>query len=146
MGGTPALPTGDHSLGSPQHATGGGVRRPVAKNHGGLAGVKAKAKAKPYRRAASKASGGSVKSNPVDSLDLFWSIARFDLGLTDLEFLEEAPRSLDLQIERLKRREFKDYQIGAKVSCILANVNRDTTKKPEPFTELDFIPEYLWPD
>ena len=63
-----------------------------------------------------------------------------------MQFLDETPRSLDLQIQRHSQKEFKEYHVGARIAAILANVNRDMDKHPEPFSELDFIPEHLWPD
>jgi hypothetical protein len=67
------------------------------------------------------------------------------LGLSDAEFLGETPYSLTLMIRRLEMQEFKNARGHALTASILANVNRDTKKRPEPFGELDFIPRHLIP-
>lgn len=48
----------------------------------------------------------------------------------------------------MKRVEYADFKLWrgtAQVACILANVHRDSKKRPEPFSELDFIPANVVP-
>jgi hypothetical protein len=48
---------------------------------------------------------------------------------------------LDSLIKRHNdREEWLDYRTGL-VCAIIANVNRDSKKKPEPFTPQDFMPQ-----
>ena len=56
------------------------------------------------------------------------------------EFLASSPRELDSFTERLDQRR-KDSLLGSALVCsVLANVNRDPEKKPEPFLPADFLP------
>lgn len=73
-------------------------------------------------------------------------MARFDLGLSDAEFLRETPYSLDLLMERAKHADFKHFMGFAKVMSLYANVHRDEKKRKKPFTEFDFMPPYLVPN
>jgi hypothetical protein len=59
--------------------------------------------------------------------------------------LQETPFSLHLLLERARVKEFKDARGPAMITALLANVNRDTKKRPEGFSEFDFIPSHLIP-
>jgi len=72
-------------------------------------------------------------------------MARIDLGLSDEEFLRETPYSFGLLLRRAEFADFKLWRGTAQVACILANVHRDSKKKPDPFSELDFIPSHVIP-
>jgi hypothetical protein len=91
--------------------------------------------------------GASVGSDGdrVDLLEFYWSVARRDLRLTDVEFLELTPYTLDLLIKRLEQQDFKTYHASAQVAYVLAESNRDPKQNPEAYTPWDFIPEHLWP-
>lgn len=65
--------------------------------------------------------------------------------MSDEEFLNETPYSLTLLIKRLEMREFKEARGPALIASLLANINRDSKKHPEPFSELEFIPAHLIP-
>jgi hypothetical protein len=72
-------------------------------------------------------------------------VARFDLGLSDEEFIAQTPFSLQLLMKRAEMADFKMFRGHAQVAAILANIHRDTKKHPEGFTELDFIPPHVIP-
>ena len=52
---------------------------------------------------------------------------------------------MHLLLERARAKEFKEARGAAMITALLANVNRDTKKRPEGFSELDFIPAHLIP-
>ncbi len=71
-------------------------------------------------------------------------MARYDLGLSQsewetispVEFGELAQRKRD-EAERIR----KEGQYNAALICsVLANINRDSKKKPSPFQPKDFMP------
>lgn len=72
-------------------------------------------------------------------------MARYDLRLSDEEFLRETPYSISLLMERDKAKDFKMYHGFAKVVAVLANSSNDFKKNPRGYSEIDFIPEHLVP-
>ena len=68
-------------------------------------------------------------------------MARVDLGLSDEEFLLLAPVSLHALTERLTVRDKKLRYHAAILEAAIYNVNRDSEKRPEPFTANDFMPD-----
>lgn len=59
--------------------------------------------------------------------------------------MQETPYSLSLLIKRAEMADFKQARGHATVAAILANVHRDSKKRPEGFSEMDFMPAYLVP-
>lgn len=49
-------------------------------------------------------------------------------------------RQLNALMERAAMRQRQDDLRTARICALLANINRDRKKRPQPFTELDFMP------
>src|SRR3990170_635383 len=69
------------------------------------------------------------------------AFARFDLGLASEEYWWELTAGLTLAlIERWEQTEFRrDLRAGI-IAAVLAETHRDKKRKPEPFSQLDFMP------
>jgi hypothetical protein len=72
-------------------------------------------------------------------LDL-WSSGRVDLGLTDEQFWSLTVREHKALVSRLRLRERNQDRRFALIAAVTANCHRDPAKRPEPFTEADFMP------
>jgi hypothetical protein len=73
-----------------------------------------------------------------------WAIARADLGLTDIEFLQMIPAALELLMRRLQVRDRKALH-GAAMICAevwnAAGKELDRQKLPDGMAPKDFLPE-----
>lgn len=77
---------------------------------------------------------------PDEELEL-WAFARYDLGLSDEEFWDLSVEQFNALIERhITEQENRDLR-AAQICCVLANIHRDTRKKPRPFEIKDFLPQ-----
>jgi hypothetical protein len=63
------------------------------------------------------------------------SVAELEATMSGAEFME--------WIAHYQREPWGDFRIdlaGARITALLANVNRDTKKRPQPFSIADFMP------
>lgn len=64
------------------------------------------------------------------------------MGLSDEEFGGLSLISFELLNKRLSERREHDYFCAGIVAATIAEIHRNTEKRPEPFTPLDFVPGY----
>jgi hypothetical protein len=62
--------------------------------------------------------------------------------LTDEEFGRLTFNEFELLSRRLDERRKQGYICAGIVAATIANVNRDTKNRPEPFSPMDFVPGY----
>lgn len=75
-----------------------------------------------------------------DELFNLWSFGRYALRLTDAEFGALSPRELQALIDRHDEERFREDWRAALICSVLANISRDSSKRPEPFKISDFMP------
>lgn len=75
-----------------------------------------------------------------DDVVRYWSFARQNLRLTDAEFWRLTPREFRALADAWDDGEQAKDRRAATVCMVIANVNRDADKKPEPFQISDFMP------
>jgi hypothetical protein len=67
-------------------------------------------------------------------------VARYDLRLTDAEFWDCTLPELELLLGRHQEAFRVSHSPASMVCALLANINRDSSQKPDPFTPSDFMP------
>jgi hypothetical protein len=60
--------------------------------------------------------------------------------MTKSQFLASSPRELDGYFEQIELRQHLAFQPAALICSVIANVNRDSERKPEPWRVEDFMP------
>jgi len=73
-----------------------------------------------------------------------WSRARFDLHLTDEEFWELTPREITWLLRRWKEEQIRQDRRSATIAWILAESNRNRTRRARPFSPDEFLTAQ-WP-
>jgi hypothetical protein len=68
-----------------------------------------------------------------------WASGRYDLGLSDAQFWELTLREHIALMGRRRAAETEQDRRAALVAAVIANCHRNPDKRPEPFTEADFM-------
>lgn len=68
------------------------------------------------------------------------------MGMSVERAMSLTPEEFGYEYEGWKLREEKADRRVARICAVIANVNRNTKKRPEPFTEEDFIPKFDVPE
>jgi hypothetical protein len=66
----------------------------------------------------------------------------YDFGLTDEQFWNLTAAQFNALSRRFDNDSKRDDFRFANLISILANIHRDQEKRPQPFTALDFMPQY----
>jgi hypothetical protein len=74
------------------------------------------------------------------SFQELWAIARFDLRLSEEEYLEMPPIALDALLARAAIADRKALFPGAMVCATLCNLKNDWDKNPDGWQPADFLP------
>ena len=74
-----------------------------------------------------------------------WACARFDLRLSDAEFLAIAPAALDALMERYRIARDEGRWLAGGIRSDIWNVNRDP-EKSKPLTAAHFVPGAKTPE
>jgi hypothetical protein len=78
-------------------------------------------------------------------LDTLWSVARYDLWLSEDEFLDLTPYALDLLIERHRAEKLDEWLRTGHQVATMANLWGDRKARPKGWSALDFVPKHLVP-
>ena len=68
------------------------------------------------------------------------AVARFDLGLSLSDFWDLSLVEFMFLLDRMRIRENREDWRAGMVAAVIANVNRDSAKKRDPFKPADFMP------
>ena len=102
----------------------------------GAGGLDAEGEAKPKRNSA----GGAGAGREAPDIVKLWARARNRYGFTRDEFLSCSPCEFELLLQDDLEEQKERLYPAAIVCSVIANVNRDPERRPEPFQPADFMP------